>query len=91
MIIVLKYFECKSAQNTKYTSHSFYTKDILNSKTEVLRKVMLTRSLRIEANQAAHNATSNNKRKFNARPPVDGMIISVMKPFITHSTDIDDI
>ena len=36
---------------------------------EKLRKIMLIRSSRYEANQAAHNATSNHRSKFNSRSP----------------------
>lgn len=36
---------------------------------EKLRKIMLIRSSKFEANQAAQNATSNHRRKFNPRSP----------------------
>ena len=36
---------------------------------EKLRKIMLIRSSRFEANQAAHNSTSNHRSKFNPRSP----------------------
>ena len=36
---------------------------------EKLRKIMLIRSSKLEANRAAQNGTSNHRRKFNPRSP----------------------
>ena len=54
---------------------------------EKLRKIMLIRSSKAEANAAVQNATSNHRRKYNPRSPgwYDNFETKV---FMTHSTDI---